>query len=289
MSSNPKYHNQYLTAIIAASVAVVFVLVYATTRKEDQGFWSSLLELVRSSITSAVVALAAIPVVYFLFVRKGISSNQQMKDEIVEAVADRLRQGGESLRIKFLQREPLYIASALVIEEATAASGEKKTLLLAALHGHSRRLVKPSRRNPVFEMWDLVMKRCIQSPQWTVQHIFHVTTEERFQMVLDYMDEGRNVEGYEVRVFSFAESLPHLSILVVGEEHLFIAADDPHYYRASECIHIQGQEAVRFGTRYFEALWNDPRTYKLHSAIGRNQGEIDRLREHLHRQEEAAR
>jgi hypothetical protein len=180
-------------------------------------------------------------------------------------------------------RESVYMAVPLIIARASADTHGRRRIFHAALHGlGGKRLAKPSRPDPVFEVFDGAIDRCVASTgpgMWRVYEIYNIPDEERLDVLVEMIGKRQNAEGYEVRAFAHAEGIPHLSPLVIGDEDLIVGVDDPRYYRASSAVHLRGRDPVRLATEYFYSLWNDPRIRVLKAETGVNRDEIENLRE----------
>ena len=180
-------------------------------------------------------------------------------------------------------RESVYMAVPLIIARASADAHGRRRIFHAALHGlGGKRLAKPSRPDPVFEVFDGAIDRCVTSTgpgMWRVYEIYNIPDEERLDVLVEMIGKRQNAEGYEVRAFAHAEGIPHLSPLVIGDEDLVVGVDDPRYYRASSAVHLRGRDPVRLATEYFYSLWNDPRIRVLKTETGVNREGIELLRE----------
>ena len=179
-------------------------------------------------------------------------------------------------------RESVYMAVPLIIARASADTHGRRRIFHAALHGlGGKRIAKPSRPDPVFEVFDGAIDRCVASSgpgMWRVYEIYNIPDEERLDSLMDLIRNRQGAEGYEVRAFARVEGVPHLSPLIIGDEDLLIAVDDPRYYRASSAVHLRGRDPVRLATEYFYSLWNDPRIRVLKTETGVDWDEIGSLR-----------
>ena len=186
-------------------------------------------------------------------------------------------------------RESVYMAVPLIIARASADAHGRRRIFHAALHGlGGKRLAKPYKPDPVFEVFDGAIDRCVASTgpgMWRVYEIYNIPDEERLDVLVEMIGKRQNAEGYEVRAFAHAEGIPHLSPLVIGDEDLVVGVDDPRYYRASSAVHLRGRDPVRLATEYFYSLWNDPRIRVLKAETGVNRDEIDHLREEFRESE----
>ena len=186
-------------------------------------------------------------------------------------------------------RESVYMAVPLIIARASADTHGRRRIFHAALHGlGGKRLAKPSRPDPVFEVFDGAIDRCVASTgpgMWRVYEIYNIPDEERLDVMVEMIGKRQNAEGYEVRAFAHAEGIPHLSPLVIGDEDLVVGVDDPRYYRASSAVHLRGRDPVRLATEYFYSLWNDPRIRVLKTETGVNRDGIEHLREEFRESE----
>jgi len=179
-------------------------------------------------------------------------------------------------------RESVYMAVPLIIARASPDAQGRRRVFNAALHGlGGKRMANPSRPDPVFEVFDGAIDRCVASTgpgMWRVYEIYNIPDEERLDVLVDLVGKRQSAEGYEVKAFAHAEGLPHLSPLVIGNEDLIIGVDDPRYYRASSAVHLRGRDPVRLATEYFYSLWNDPRIRVLKTETGVDRDEIENLR-----------
>lgn len=182
----------------------------------------------------------------------------------------------------FPTRDSVYMAVPLIIARASADAGGRRRIFHAALHGlGGKRIASPSRPDPVFEVFDGAIDRCVASSgpgMWRVYEIYNIPDEERLDSLMDLIRNRQGAEGYEVRAFARTEGVPHLSPLIIGDEDLLIAVDDPRYYRASSAVHLRGRDPVRLATEYFYSLWNDPRIRVLKTETGVDWDEIGALR-----------
>lgn len=179
-------------------------------------------------------------------------------------------------------REASYAAAAQTIIQVSQQEPGEKAIMIAALHGHPgrRRTIFPS-PDPAFESFAREMEGCERSSgsgKWYMRELYNVTDEDRFRMVINRMRSVGNAEGFEVRAFCIPNMLPQLTPLVIGKENLFIGIDDQAYYGIRSVFHIQGQEAVRLATEYFDSLWNDPRSFHIRTGVGINEENIKSLR-----------
>ncbi len=187
-----------------------------------------------------------------------------------------------SKAIVYPTRESVYTAIPLIIAKASASRHGRRRIFHAALHGHSgRRMTRPPQADPVFDLFDGEIDRCVASVgagMWHVYEIYNIVDEERLESVMDLLEKRKDAEGYEVRAFSTRGALPHLSPLIIGEEDLLIGVDDPRYYRVNAVSHLQGRDHVRIATEYFYSLWNDPRIRVLKTETGIDWKTIEELR-----------
>jgi len=199
--------------------------------------------------------------------------------KVLDDIHDNLRSAKAEV---YPTRDSVYMAVPLIIARASADAQGRRRIFHAALHGlGGKRLAKPSRQDPVFEVFDGAIDRCVASTgpgMWRVYEIYNVPDEEKLDVLAERVGKRQNAEGYEVRVFVRAEGLPHLSPLVIGDEDLLIGVDDPRYYRASSAVHLRGRDPVRLATEYFYSLWNDPRIRILKRETGVDRDEIEKIR-----------
>jgi len=200
--------------------------------------------------------------------------------KVLDDIHDNLRSAKAEV---YPTRESVYMAVPLIIARASADTYGRRRIFHAALHGlGGKRLAKPFKPDPVFEVFDGAIDRCVASTgpgMWRVYEIYNIPDEERLDVLVELIGKRQNAEGYEVRAFAHAEGIPHLSPLVIGDEDLVVGVDDPRYYRASSAVHLRGRDPVRMATEYFYSLWNDPRIRVLKTETGVNRDGIEALRE----------
>jgi hypothetical protein len=187
-----------------------------------------------------------------------------------------------SRAVVYPSRESVYTKIPLVIAKTSTNSRGRRRIFRAALHGHSgKRMVRPSQPDPLFDLFDSEIDKCVASTgagMWHVYEVYNITDEERLDSILGLLEKRKDAEGYEVRAFSMGDAIPHLSPLIIGDEDLLIGLDDPRYYRMSAATHLQGREHVRLATEYFYSLWNDPRIRILKTETGVQWKEMESLR-----------
>jgi hypothetical protein len=179
-------------------------------------------------------------------------------------------------------RESVYMKIPLIIARASADAQGRRRIFHASLHGlGGKRIAKPPRPDPLFDLFDGAIDRCVASTgpdMWRVYEIYNIPDEERLDGIVEMIEKRQAAEGYEVRAFARAEGIPHLSPLIIGDEDLLVGVDDPRYYTASSAIHLRGRNPVRLATEYFYSLWNDPRIRILKTETTVDWDEIQSLR-----------
>src|SRR5512134_2682596 len=143
--------------------------------------------------------------------------------KVLDDIHDNLRSAKAEV---YPTRESVYMAVPLIIARASADAQGRRRIFHAALHGlGGKRLARPSRPDPVFEVFDGAIDRCVASTgpgMWRVYEIYNIPDEERLDVLAELIGKRQGAEGYEVRAFARAEGLPHLSPLVIGDEDLLI-------------------------------------------------------------------
>jgi hypothetical protein len=220
--------------------------------------------------TGAVIGVTVSFLLLYVIIERG-----SVLEEIRSAIS------GARLMI-YPTRDAVYGAIPDVIEEVGRLESGEKELLLAALHGHSgKRVINPPQPVTVFQGFDTALLNAIRSSgrnMWKVRMITNITNEERLDSLMQMLVETQHADGFEMRTFSTPDAIAHLSPLVIGKEHAFLALEDPRYYRVSRGVGIQSHEAVQLVTDYFNSLWNDPRVIELRSAVGINDDQVKKLR-----------
>ncbi|PWB66272.1 MAG: hypothetical protein C3F14_04345 [Deltaproteobacteria bacterium] len=182
-------------------------------------------------------------------------------------------------------RESVYTKIPLILAKASVRGKGRRRIFHAALHGNSgRRIARPVQPDPLFELFDSEIDKCVASAgtgMWNVFEIYNIADEDRLDGVQELLEKRKDAEGYEVRAFSLNDGLPHLSPLIIGEEDLLLGVDDPRYYRMRAATHLQGRDHVRLATEYFYSLWNDPRIRVLKTETSVEWKEIEALRAKL--------
>jgi hypothetical protein len=199
--------------------------------------------------------------------------------KVLDDIHDNIK---SSKAVVYPTRASVFTKIPLIIAKASTGGKGRKRIFHAALHGHSgKRIARPSRPDPLFDLFESEIDKCVASMgagMWHVYEIYNVTDEERLDSIQELLEKRKEAEGYEVRAFSLPEAIPHLSPLVIGDEDLLIGLDDPRYYHMRAASHLQGREHVRLATEYFYSLWNDPRIRVLKTETGVEWGELDNLR-----------
>ena len=183
----------------------------------------------------------------------------------------------------YLSRSEVYEAIATLLDRIQDAPGEKQ-LALAALLGHSGERTNDEQQVLCeFEAFNAAMRRCIETPgsSWRVRHVYNITTAERLDAIRERLAATGDADGFEVRALSQREATPQLATLVAGPEDLFVAIEDPRFYRVQKAIHIRSRDGVEVAMQYFEALWQHKQMFFLRSADRIRSDEIDRLRKHI--------
>jgi hypothetical protein len=101
------------------------------------------------------------------------------------------------------------------------------------------------------------------------------------RLIVPTASSASGAEGYEVRAFCVQDAIPQFKPLIVGSEDLFLGIDDPTYYRVRGGVHIRGAAYVNLAKEQFDQLWNDPRLFKLRTALGDDELEVRRLAERV--------
>ena len=223
--------------------------------------------------TNAVIALTSSLLLIYVVVERA---------EVLDDIRDRLAPG----RIHFYpSREAVYSAIPEVMAAAKVGDSAEKHLLMAAFHGHAGdRIVASSPPVPAFAAFDAAMQKCIQSSgpgMWVVRVIFNITSEQRLDTVVKYLEDSADADGFEVKAFSEPQAIPHLSPLVIGADDLFLGLEDPRYYRVRKAIRLESAEAVGLAVEYFNLLWNYPGVVVLRSDRGTENANIWALRERI--------
>jgi hypothetical protein len=178
-----------------------------------------------------------------------------------------------------------YGAINLVIERVEQEEKSPRQLLLGALHGHSGyvpKLPDPITHHTAF---DAAMRECILSPDWHVRVLYNITSEERLDQVVGWIenDEGRATK-YEVKAFCTADAFPLLAPLVIGSRHAFLGIEEielPLTNRVRASIHLFDSRAAALVKEYFDYLWAGPRDgglFILRSSAGVDRRGVERLR-----------
>lgn len=212
--------------------------------------------------------------VYALFVYV-VTERAKVLDDIHESIRS-------SKAVVHPTRESVYTKIPLIIAKAAADARGRRRIFHAALHGGSgRRITNPSGQDPLFELFDREIDKCVASTgagMWNVFEIYNISDEPLLDRVRELLERRKDAEGYEVRAFHLNDGIPHLSPLIIGDEDLLVGVDDPRYYRMSAASHLQGRGHVRLATEYFYSLWNDPRIRVLKTETGVEWKEIENLR-----------
>jgi hypothetical protein len=185
----------------------------------------------------------------------------------------------------FLSREEAYSVIPKIIRRVDREEAGPKELLLAALHGHSGdRITSRRSQVPEFRSFDSALFQCVRSvgpSMWRVLELYNITSEERLDEVMEWLNNTSDDDGYEVRAFCIPNAIPHLAPLIVGRQNAFLGLEDSRYYRIQGAVHIVDEESVRLFTRYFYSLWNDRRVFILRSPVAVDEEAVAKLRSQI--------
>ena len=273
----------YAVGVILFLLGVVLMLLRHAIHQEGE-FWKILEE-----VGTFLALIVALHFLYEVFVKK--QEHQLFIGEMETIVRGELKQVTKTLNLSaatfYPSQEDAHSAVIKAIDERAENKKYEKTILLAALHGHSgkRRTLRPESDLSHKAFADTLYK-CIESSgkgMWYVRELYNITDEERLEMILKRMQHVGDTEGYEVRAFCLQNVLPQLTPLVVDNEDLFIGWDDPTYYGVRGAMHVRGLEFGQTATEYFNSLWNDKRVFILRSALGIDDNQVNSLRRALKR------
>lgn len=182
-------------------------------------------------------------------------------------------------------REAVYSAAVDAIRTVERGPTALRTLFLGALHGHSgKRRLSRSSPDPTFSAFDCELLRCVKSSgpgMWRVRELYNVTTLDRLEEIVGWLQQTENEDGYEVRAFCEPSAIGHLAPLVVGGDHAFLSLEDDHFYRVAAGVQISNRAAVALVLRYCESLWTDSRAFILRTGFGVDNEQIRALRARL--------
>ena len=179
-------------------------------------------------------------------------------------------------------RESVYMAVPLIIARAAADAAGRRRIFHAALHGlGGKRIARPSLPDPVFEVFDGAIDRCVASSgpgMWRVYEIYNIPDEERLDSLLDLIRNRQGAEGYEVRAYRARRGTPP----PFPADHRRRGPAD----RRGRSPLLQGgfggaparPRSRPAGHRVFLFPWNDPRIRVLKTETGVDWDEIDALR-----------
>jgi hypothetical protein len=180
--------------------------------------------------------------------------------------------------------EALYGSICSALDAANKRSGPK-ILRHGILHGHvGEQRVIPAKRARYYSRFDDELTRCVKSSgpnSWQVRQIYLIASEDRLNMVLQWLNEVSNAQHFSVRVFVPPFALPCLSPIIVDETLASLAVDDPGIYRVKSGVELTGREVVAVLSDYFDAIWNDSRAHEIRSVNRMIEPAVASLRQEL--------
>jgi hypothetical protein len=186
-----------------------------------------------------------------------------------------------AVRGAFHQADEVHLAAARVVMESTPAAPEDQVICVATLPGHSARKMSPKTPAPGLDLFrQQLVGRATTVPGWRVRHLLNFNTLEELDAWLALEAHLAEAPRYEARAYTTATSLPILAPLIVANEHVLLANEDPQHARLRTAVHLQGRRVAIWATAYFDDLW-DGAPFRLRSQRGRQVSEIETLRREL--------
>lgn len=181
----------------------------------------------------------------------------------------------------FHDRDQLYDHLVRTLADETYFNKGPRRILHAALHGtdHSR-VPDTGTRSASLRAFDEMMNRTVArrgKNSWSIRTIYTVVDESRLEMIVRRLEEQEAYDKYEVKALIVSGYAPVMP-LVVGDQHTYLALDDPRYYRAGSGMYIEGKEAASLAAEYFNRLWDDPRAYFIRRATGVDRDAVNAIR-----------
>lgn len=181
------------------------------------------------------------------------------------------------------QADEVNVAAAAVLIDSTPATPEDQVICVAMLPGHSGRKRSPKTPPPGVDLFrQRLVQRATASPGWRVRHLLNFNSSEDLDRWLAFDELLAEAPRYEARGYLISKSLPILAPLIVANEHVLLANEDPREARLRTAVHLQGRRVAIWATAYFDELW-DGAPYQLRLQRGRQASEAARLRRALNR------
>jgi len=188
-----------------------------------------------------------------------------------------------AVRGVFHQADEVNVAAARILMESIPALPEDQVICVATLPSHSGMKRSPKTPPPGLELFkQRLVERATTAPGWRIRHLLNFNTSEDLDIWLELEERLAEAPRYEARAYVISTSLPILAPLVVANEHVLLANEDPREARLRTAVHLQGRRVAFWATTYFDDLW-DGAPYQLRSQRGRQDSEIERLRLELDR------
>ncbi len=165
--------------------------------------------------------------------------------------------------IRHSDPESLY-GAALSCVSAVQAEGAKRRIDIASIHALAEHQAHRS-SELTRALRDAMLERVREG--WTLHRIVSITTQDglaRERAALDLIDIIPNAR-VEIRAI-IVDAVPILAPLIVGTKAAFLASEDDRDFAAAEGLELRSRDTIDAAQRYFDLLWNDPRTIRLHSS-----------------------
>jgi uncharacterized protein (TIGR02391 family) len=177
----------------------------------------------------------------------------------------------------FSSPEEVYKAATRAV---STVNSPHRTLDIAALHGHAER--REIAQSPFsLTLMEAMLARVREG--WRLRRAVSITSDARLDrelQLIQRLDEFPDRCRAEVRIF-VTDSVPVLAPLIIERSIVFLGAEDPRDFGASEGLMITGEAGVAFCERYFESLWTDDRAVRIRTQAGLRQEGLERVRNEM--------
>lgn len=268
MNRRISFHSWHAIRKFASAALVTFMLVFTAGVTFILGILSPWVEL--STATFRTVMLVSVSVIVsFLLVER-----------VVVHRAAALAEMG-AVRGAFHQADEVHLAASQVLIQSTPTSAEDQVICVSALPGHNGIKRRPEKSAIGVNLFmQKLVERATTSPGWRIRHLLNFNSLEDFDNWLRLEEKLAGAPKYEARAYLTSTSLPILAPLIVANEHVLLANEDPQEARLRSAVHFQGRNVAVWATTYFDDLWEGA-PFLLRSQRGRHVPAIEAVRRQL--------
>jgi hypothetical protein len=157
-----------------------------------------------------------------------------------------------------------YRAVLDAIEATSARRSSARTVDIAALHGtREDRALRPS--SDAKALRDRLME--LVAAGWRIRRLVAINSPGRLEDEEAWIASLPRGAEVEVRALPLTGA-PMLAPLIIAGESAFLATDSGSSYGVDRVLALRSAASRRFGTEYFDQLWDDERAVRLRTLTG---------------------